>query len=97
MSMPGTGPGLAGLAGPPGHVGGMGGMGPGGLPPGRAPGGAIPGRTLSGGGIGIPFLGLGRGGDFSIGHMVMVILQSGSMTFSQTEGKMISPLGPIKS
>jgi hypothetical protein len=105
MSMPGPGPGLAGLAGPPGQPGGIAGI-PIGMPPGRRPGGAIPGRPFGGGGMGMPWPCLPpmapgirgpTGGDFSIGHIVIVMLQSGSTTLSQTEGRMISPLGPIKS
>jgi hypothetical protein len=98
MSIPWAG--LAGLGTPGGHIGG-GGIAPAGTaPPGRRPGGGTPARPLGSGGIGIfppGGGGLARGGDLSIGHMVIVILQSGSTTFSQTEGRMISPLGPIKS
>jgi hypothetical protein len=36
-------------------------------------------------------------GILSMGHICMVMDQSGSTTLSQTVGKMISPSGPIKS
>ena len=54
------------------------------------------GGASGGGGtstIGTSSSGFGSG----IGHMCMVIVQSGSMTVSQTAGSIISLLGPIKS
>lgn len=44
-------------------------------------------------------LGCGSGdfGFSGIGHICIVIVQSGSTTVSQTCGSMISPLGPTKS
>ena len=41
--------------------------------------------------------GAGAAGGSGIGHIFMVMVQSGSTVVSQTWGRMISPLGPIRS
>lgn len=97
---PGMGPCRPGGAQPGG------GTTPGGKPPGRRPGGCIP--PIGGMGMPPPCRLPGRFGIIpgifgipaglaSIGHMVIVILQSGWTTLSQTVGNIISPFGPVKS
>ena len=46
---------------------------------------------------GSPGVGSGSGGGSGIGHMCIVMVQSGSTTVSHTWGKMMSPVGPTRS
>lgn len=50
-----------------------------------------------GGGIGGTSIATSSSLGSGIGHMCIVMVQSGSMTVSQTLGRMMSPLGPIRS